>query len=174
MQSYKRIAGLINDAKLAGLLDWSAIEDRTRSFIDRGHWNDPQEIIRASARSYHEDLWDNQHYRVFVIIEKEALVGGTLENLCWRYDIPLLAARGIHQALFYMILYRIILTQLDIVMDKKLLFCIWVIMTQIGIDMTRDLSERIQLFNNDTYVQINRLALNMPQIDELNPPRKSS
>jgi hypothetical protein len=37
-QSYKRITGIVNDAKLAGLMDWEAIEDRTREFIRRTRW----------------------------------------------------------------------------------------------------------------------------------------
>ena len=31
MRSYKNLGNLINDARLAGLIDWLAIEDRTRN-----------------------------------------------------------------------------------------------------------------------------------------------
>lgn len=35
IQSYKRVASILNDARVAGLVDWDAIEDRTREFVDR-------------------------------------------------------------------------------------------------------------------------------------------
>jgi hypothetical protein len=48
MQSYKRTTGVVNDARMAGLLDWDAIEDRTREFIRRGRWGSGGEILGAS------------------------------------------------------------------------------------------------------------------------------
>jgi hypothetical protein len=72
--SYKKTAQLINDGKLAGLIDWDALEDCTRNFISP---------MTAA----------NKGKRVFVIIEKEALVG-VLQRTCNERDIPLLAARG--------------------------------------------------------------------------------
>jgi len=38
-----------------------------------------------------------------------------------------------------------------------------------GIDMTRDVLERLEMFS-ECSIQVHRLALNMDQIDELNPP----
>lgn len=34
-RSYKNTVRLVNEARLAGLLDWDAIEDRTRGFLKR-------------------------------------------------------------------------------------------------------------------------------------------
>lgn len=39
-----------------------------------------------------------------------------------------------------------------------------------GIDMTRDVADRLCLFSDYTPMEVRRLALNMPQIEELNPP----
>src|ERR1019366_8540895 len=91
-RSYKKTTVLVNDAKLAGLLDWDAIEDRTREFIDRPHWTSGAELLESAARQFHMDMWKQQSERVFVIVEKEALVG-VLEATCYEYDVPLLAAR---------------------------------------------------------------------------------
>jgi hypothetical protein len=59
-QSYKRITGIVNDAKLAGLMDWEAIEDRTREFIRRTRWESAASIVRAAANSFHMDMWEGQ------------------------------------------------------------------------------------------------------------------
>lgn len=170
LQEYKRVASIINDAKLAGQIDWEAIEDRTREFIVQPHWESGGEIIRACAHSYNQDRWDNQGTRVFVIIEKEALVG-VLEGLCARYDVPILAARGYPSG-----------TVLRSFAERHLLPAVHhgqnVRVLHLGdhdpsgIDMTRDLVDRLRLF---TYGQVSdfdvaRIGLTMDQIDELQPP----
>lgn len=170
LQSYKRVAGLINDAKLAGLIDWDAIEDRTREFLVKPHWASGGEIIRTAASSYGEDMWNNQESRVFVIIEKEALVG-VLQRVCNTYDVPILAARGYPSG-----------TVLRDFAESHLLPAIHngqaVRVLHLGdhdpsgIDMTRDLTDRIAMFTYGlvTEYDIDRIALTMDQIDEVRPP----
>ena len=74
-QSYKRTASIINDGRLAGLIDWDAIEDRNRDIEMRTRWESASSIIDACADSFHMDLWEGQANRVFVIVEKAALAG---------------------------------------------------------------------------------------------------
>ncbi|MGH8236175.1 MAG: hypothetical protein ACREXP_04030, partial [Steroidobacteraceae bacterium] len=92
-RSYKQTTSLANNARLAGLMDWSAIEDRTRDFVRRSRWSSGRALLEACAEQFHMDMWENQEARPFVIIEKEALVG-VLESVCRKYDVPVLAARG--------------------------------------------------------------------------------
>ena len=66
MRSYKNTGNLINDARLAGLIDWKAIEDRTRNLKRLSHWESPQEIIEAVAYQYRKDLWEDQDYYIEV------------------------------------------------------------------------------------------------------------
>src|SRR5580692_12534694 len=47
---YKRLGSIINDARLAGLIDWSAIEDRTRNVEINSHWDEPSGVIQSAAR----------------------------------------------------------------------------------------------------------------------------
>src|SRR5688572_17725535 len=54
---YKRLGGVINDARLAGLLDWDYIVDRTRNLQSLAHWENPAEIVSAVAQQYREDKW---------------------------------------------------------------------------------------------------------------------
>lgn len=173
-RSYKRITGLVNDAKLAGLMDWDAIEDRTRAFIRRPRWEGASDILRASAQSFHMDMWVGQKKRVFVIVEKEALAG-VLERACRAFDAPLLAARGYPSG-----------TVLREFAQSDLIPCVLAKQQPVilhlgdhdpsGIDMTRDLAERFWMFITgksgkalgDDMLQ--RIALTMDQIDEQKPP----
>lgn len=93
MQSYKRLGSIINDARLAGLVSWTAIEDRTRNLVSSPHWESPAEILRAAASQYKEDLWATQPYRPEVWIEKEALVG-VVAGICEELRVPYFACRG--------------------------------------------------------------------------------
>lgn len=47
-RSYKRVGELINNARLAGLVDWYSITDRTRNMKSRSHWNSPGQIIESA------------------------------------------------------------------------------------------------------------------------------
>lgn len=51
-KSYKNLGGLINDARLAGLIDWNAIVDRTRDLRSLPHWASPDEIVRDCAGQF--------------------------------------------------------------------------------------------------------------------------
>src|SRR2546428_6842059 len=61
---YKRLGSIINDARLAGLIDWEAIADRTRELRALAHWSDPTEIVDAVARQYRTDKRATQPYRI--------------------------------------------------------------------------------------------------------------
>lgn len=175
LKSYKRVASLINDAKMAGLIDWDIIEDRTREFIRRSRWESGQEILNGVARQFHMDMWANQPKRVFVIVEKEALAG-VLERPCTEYDVPLLAARGYPSGT---VLREFTLSDLMSCIDEgqKPVILHFGDHDPSGMDMSRDLSERFTTFIRGSVGHgrmseqaFQRLALNMPQIEELQPP----
>ncbi len=166
VQSYNHTQSMLNTARLAGLIDWDAIEDRTRSVTERSHWSSGSEILNAVAKQYFEDMWENQPHRVFVMVEKEALAG-VLEPICSKYDMPLLPARGYPSAstLREFAKARIMQASQQIVVlhlgdhDPS------------GIDMSRDLQERLEMFSRHQQpIDFRRIALNMDQVQEQRPP----
>ncbi len=92
-KEYDRLGSIINDARLAGRIDWEAIVDRTRNLEDLAHWASPQDIVRAISRQYRTERWADQPRRVEVWIEKDALVG-VIEDVCESNDIPYFSCRG--------------------------------------------------------------------------------
>lgn len=172
LKEYKRIASLVNDAKLAGYIDWDALHDLTRSFVRNNRWTDGAQLLRACANQYHQDQWAGQDHRVFVIVEKEALTG-VLEGICHRYDMPLLAARGYPSG---SVLRSFVQDDiLPAVEDGQLVTILHLgDHDPSGVDMTRDLDDRIEMFSEGKVtaelVLIDRIALNMAQIKEVKPP----
>lgn len=169
-RSYKRITGVVNDARLAGMIDWDGIEDRTREFIKRNRWSSPSEVLNAVAEQYHEDMWGGQKIRAFVIVEKEALAG-VLQGVCHKMDTPLLAARGYPSGT---VLREFAMIDLVPCIKQKQGALIIHLGDHdpSGIDMTRDLEDRVHLFMGERrrFVKLVRIALNMDQVEEQRPP----
>jgi hypothetical protein len=185
-ESYKNLTGLVNDARLAGLLDWDVIEDRGRRPVLRPRWGNGGHFLRSVMPQYHSDMWANQPERVFVVVEKDALAG-VLERLCHKYDVPLLAARGypsassvrdlVHEQVFPYIfrpgyVNRGKHNNLKAANERQtIVFLHMGDHDPSGIDMSRDLEQRLQLFGENTFrLNFERIALNMEQIEEVNPP----
>lgn len=184
-RSYKNLTNLVNDARMAGLLDWDVIEDRGRRPVVRSRWESGASIIEACAQSYHMDMWSNQYQRVYVVVEKDALAG-VLEDTCHQFDVPLLAAKGypsvsavrdlVHKQIMPFMFNgwrsranpgRI----LDPEDRQTIVFLHMGDHDPSGIDMSRDLEERLRIFGENVYLlKFKRIALNMDQIEELNPP----
>jgi hypothetical protein len=166
-KSYKRVTGIVNDARVGGLMHWEAIEDRTRAFVRRQRWESGKQILQAVAETFHMDLWDNQPNRPFVIIEKEALVG-VLEPTCRAADVPMLAARGYPSA---SVLREFVVDDILPTGDSQNIVIIHLgDHDPSGLDMTRDLRDRIEMFCEGTPVELVRIALNMDQINARKPP----
>lgn len=164
-KEYKRLGSVINDARLAGLIDWYAITDRTRGLHRLSHWDGPAYIIEASASSFRVDLWEGQATRVEVWIEKEALAG-VFARVCDRWDVPFFSCRGYtSQSEMWIAAQRLI----DIEQKgTETVILHFGDHDPSGMDMTRDIIDRLKLFGSS--VKVERLALNMDQIEQYAPP----
>ncbi len=166
-KEYKRVGSIINDARLAGLVDWGAIEDRTRNVRSLSHWENPGDIVKTVARQFRVDMWQGQTYRPEVWIEKDALVG-VIEDVCTRYDVPFFSCRGYtSQSEMWGASQRMIAHAENEQVPFILHFGDH---DPSGKDMSRDIVERINMFMGEGGLKFERLALNMEQIRQYNPP----
>ncbi len=166
-RSYKNLGATINDGRLAGLIDWSAIEDRTRNLRANQHWDSPGQIARTCVRAYYKDHWENQSHRIEVWVEKEAL-SGVAEAACLPLDVPFFCCKGYtSQSEMYAAAQRLIgydgsgHTAVIIHLGDH---------DPSGIDMSRDIEERLGMFTAGQDLEFKRIALNMDQIEEYAPP----
>lgn len=165
-QSYDRLGDIISDARLAGLVDWLAIVDRTRNLRDLAHWDDPSSIVSACARQFRIDKWGDQPKRVEVWIEKDALVG-VIEDVCERNDVPFFSCRGYtSQSEMWVAAQRLLKWEKG-KQDAVILHL--GDHDPSGIDMSRDIQDRLELFTGGR-VEFKRLALNMDQVQQYSPP----
>lgn len=140
---YKRLGDIINDARLAGLVDWEAIVDRTRNIRALPHWSDPAAIVRAAAASFAVEKWADQPQRVEVWIEKDALVG-VFEPVCQELDVPLFSCRGYtSQSEVWGAAQRL---EEYLQAGQEVVILHFGDHDPSGLDMTRDIAERLKLF----------------------------
>lgn len=171
-KSYNKLGTTISNARLAGLVDWYAIVDRTRARNRRQSWENPSEIINTVANQYRVDKWEGQEYRLFVWVEKEALAG-VIRTACVPHNIQVdfLSCRG------YMsqsTIWREAQNIKNVSEDGQVPIILHLgDHDPSGVDMTRDNIERLALFSGLTEgfnFHFKRIALNYDQVEEYSPP----
>lgn len=163
-RSYKNVGSLINDGRLAGLIDWHSVTDRTRNLRSESHWDTPADVIASARYSYNLDKWKGQPNYVEVWVEKDALVD-IVGQACSPLDTPYFSCRGYtSQSEMWSAAQRFIRQK----QRKKRIIIHLGDHDPSGIDMTRDIQERLEMFGADVFVK--RVALTMNQIQTYNPP----
>lgn len=167
---YKKLGEIVNDARLAGLMDWDYIIDRTRHLRSNSHWSNPSEIIQSAAQSFAMDKWRDQSNYVEVWIEKDALVG-VIEGVCREEDVSFFSCRGYtSQSEVWSAAQR---HKRQIQRGKRTHIIHLGDHDPSGIDMTRDIFDRLSLFLGHSGLmapEVHRIALNMDQIETYGPP----
>lgn len=164
-KEYSRLGDVISKARRAGMIDWDAIVDRTRNLQSLAAWESPASIVKAVAEQFRYDRWLTQTYYVEVWFEKDALMG-VFERVAHEFRIPFFSCRGYtSDSEVWGAAQRLakVGRRRDVVIlhfgdhDPS------------GIDMTRDITDRLRLFGARN-VDVRRLALNMDQVEEHDPP----
>ena len=164
--NYKRLGNILDAARKAGLVDWDAIEDRTRLLRRVPVWDGPERALERVRTAFKLDPWDEQPKlrRIEVWVEKDAAVG-IVEPTCNDLRLPYFSCRGyssssgLYEAGKRLEMYKnagyetIVLYLGD--HDPS------------GVQMTDVSLERVQMYARHE-VDFRRIALTMPQI-EANP-----
>lgn len=166
-REYKRLGEIVNDARLAGLLDWRYLEDRGRNVRSAFGWDDPEQALRSVASGYHLHRWRDQRWWPEVWIEKDALVG-VIAPLCRELDVSYFSCRGYtSQSEVWAAAQR--LTRKSQAGQAPIILHLGD-HDPSGVDMTRDITERLCLFMGEQAPQVRRLALNFDQVRQYDPP----
>jgi hypothetical protein len=166
LQNYKWLGNLVADGRVSGQIDWSDIEDRGRESSpgDAG-WPSPEYAMRAYANGYGITHWDGQDWHIEAWVEKDALTD-VIARAASPWDVSYTACKGspshslVHEAARRMRSYE----QQDI--KTKILYLGDHDPT--GLDIPRDLQERLSLFRSKCEVE--RIALTIDQVEQYGPP----
>lgn len=164
-RQYKMLGTIVDRARRAGLLDWKYIVDRTRNLMGNRTYDDPAELIESMVDKFHLDLWENQNVRVEVWVEKEALAG-VVERAALSRGVNYFSCRGyVSQSEMHSAAQRHRYWERQ---GQDMVILHLGDHDPSGIDMTRDIMDRLNLFGAST--EVHRIALNFDQVEAYNPP----
>jgi hypothetical protein len=142
-REYDRLADVVKDARMLGIMDWDFIVDRTRNLMSWKSYKGPEEALKELAEKYHRDMWAPQHQRIEVWVEKDAAIG-VIEGVCSVNSVPYFSCRGytsiseVHEAAQRVRWHIENGNQVTILHigdhDPS------------GLDMTRDIEDRLRMF----------------------------
>lgn len=164
-RAYKNLSSLVSDARLSGMLDWDAIEDRIRVPVIPSEFKDLQELVDAALYSYRLPRWETQTDYVELWVEKDALAG-VLRSMANQYHVPMMVNRGYSsQSAMYEASKRYLQRQDD---GKTLTLLYLGDFDPSGEDMVRDIADRMEMFGIDAKVK--KIALTLDQVYKYKPP----
>lgn len=158
-KEYAKLSNILKNGRMAGIVDWSSIEDRVR-VPKLPYWvKDVKDAIKDTIQQYRLDRMKGQDRKVEIWVEKDAL-SNVLYRVSKKYHIRLMVNRGYSSVSAMYDAYNRLNTG-DVILyfgdhDPS------------GMDMIRDVRERLQEFGIE--VEVQPIALTMEQIREFNPP----
>ena len=166
--NYKRLGNILDAARKAGLVDWDAIEDRTRILRRVPVWDSPEKALERIRDQFKLDPWDEQPKlrRIEVWVEKYASVG-IVQPTCDALRVPYFSCRGYSSssglyeagkrlAAYHAAGYETVVLYLG---DHD----------PSGVQMTEVSQERVDMYARHE-IDFRRIALTIPQVEEHNPP----
>jgi hypothetical protein len=167
VEEYDKLGQLVSDARLAGLLDWDHLVDRTRNVLAVKHYDRPSQLLSESIDKYRWDKWDyNQTEYVEVWVEKNALMG-IVSGICVELDVPHFACVGYTSQSEMWAAGQRLMRRMS--KGKRVQIIHLGDHDPSGIDMTRDIIDRMTMFTHTPF-NVHRIALNMDQIEQYQPP----
>jgi len=161
-RAYKNLSSLVSDARLAGMLDWEAIEDRIRVPVIPSEWENLKDLVDSVLYSYRLPRWETQENYVELWVEKDALAG-ILRPMADQYHVPMMVNRGYSSQSAMHEASKRYLNQ-----EKNLTLLYLGDFDPSGEDMVRDIADRMEMFGIDVVVK--KIALTLDQVKKYNPP----
>lgn len=168
---YQKLSILLKEGRMAGIVDWDAIEDRLRKPNKPASFESPQDILDACINQYALNRQEGQDNYIEVWVEKDAL-SGVLSRVTRPFHIPILVCRGYSSASAMHDSYNRFKDAYENGQSVKLLYL--GDFDPSGEDMVRDIEDRVLEFADGDDVNldfsIEKIALTMKQIKQYAPP----
>lgn len=162
-RSYDRLGDLIVDGRMAGLISWTAVEDRGRGLSSYRYWPSPHAALESARATYRLDKWARQPFAPEVWIEKE----GPIENVCAELEVDFFVVHGYNSASEQ---WRAGQRFAGYVRDGRTPIVLHIgDHDPSGLQMTEDNRRRLAEFAG-VNIPVHRIALNMDQIEKYRCP----
>lgn len=158
-KEYKALMNILAKGRMAGVVDWDAIEDRVRRPILPYWVTGIENAIEDTIGQYRLNRMEGQDSTIEVWVEKDAL-SGVLSRVTNKYHIRLMVNRG------YTSISALYEAQKRLNDGDTILY--FGDHDPSGLDMLRDIKDRMLNFGLD--IDVVPVALTMDQVRAFNPP----
>lgn len=163
-REYKNLGNLLSKARLAGLIDWDAIEDRARQAVTWRSYDNIAQCVQEAAEGFALPRWADQPEYVELWCEKDAL-SSVLRPICSELFATFMVNRGYSSSsAMYEARNRIQRKRIDEQGNDRVVHIIYLgDFDPSGEDMVRDIRDRLAIFEVDD-LEVTKLALNPDQV----------
>jgi hypothetical protein len=177
-RQYKNLSALISEARLAGLIDWEAIEDRLRHPVVPLEFESLQHRVDVAIANYRFPRWRGQSHYAELWCEKDALAG-VLQPIADQFHVTLQVNRGYSSQSAMYVSARRIARAVDAGKRVRILYL--GDHDPSGEDMVRDVRDRLATFGCPVAVleedamgagtvRVEKLALTRAQVAQYQLP----
>jgi sarcosine oxidase delta subunit len=164
VKEFDKLSNLMTKGRLLGIVDWYAIEDRTRSQYLPYYNIDPEDAIKDSHNHYRLDRQNNQGKHIELWVEKDAL-SNVLKRKTEYYHVHLMVNRGYSSTTAMYESYCRFLQALE--KGEKVHLLYLGDHDPSGLDMVRDIFERIVRMLANQSGQLYKVVEECENIDDL-------
>lgn len=165
VQEYAKLGNLLVKGRMAGVVDWDAIEDRIRVPF-RPYWvRNVAHAIHDTINQYRLNRQKGQGVYIELWVEKDAL-SGVLKRITSYYHIFLMVNRGYSSCTAMHDAYERIKWQEQ--KGKRIVILYLGDHDPSGLDMIRDIKDRLEEFGVNP--EVKPIGLTKAQVNQYNPP----
>lgn len=160
--SYNRLVGLLTKAREGGFVRWDAIVDRGRPLRGVNFETSPANAMKYLAKKYKLNKNQTQNEHIEVWFEKDALLG-VVGQVCQELNVDYMSCRGFPSiSVLWRAVHRFPQGKTPIILaladhDPS------------GFGITESIAKKLELYGAYD-AEVIRVALNMEQIENYNPP----
>ncbi len=166
--SYNKVQHQVLQLRRQGRISYTWISDATRWQRRPRTFDNWEDALEQTARTYRRSLWQDAGVDVEIWIEKDALAG-VVDDVTWEYDVPLMVSRGYTSETFA---FNAI--EAHVGSDRPLMVYALYDFDRSGADAARSLDEKLTRFAGERGVEVhfNLLGLTLEQIQEWDLPTR--
>lgn len=162
---YAKLSRLLKKGRMAGVVDWESIEDRTRQPYIPYSASSIQEALNDLSSWFRIDRQQGQNNYIEILVEKDAL-SGVLKRITSKYHVRLLVNRGYTSV---SAMYKSYQRLIERAQQGQSIVLLYIgDHDPSGLDMVRDVTERLETFG--VTAKIEHVALTQAQIKKFDPP----
>ncbi len=166
--SYNKVQNQVLQLRRKGRIAYTWIADATRWMRRPRTFDNWEDALENTARTYRRSLWQDAEVDVEIWIEKDALAG-VVGEVIWEYDVPLMVSRGYTSETFA---FNAIEDHVG--SDRPLVVYALYDFDRSGADAARSLDEKLTRFAGERGVEVhfNLLGLTEYQVREWRLPTR--